>query len=299
MISAIIVNRNEAEKLDNCLLSVKEFADEMIVVDLESTDSSKSIAKKRGAKFVPHPLVPIVEEVRQEALKHAKHDWVLFLDPDEEITPDFQAEVKDLFRHEVEFDYLEVPRKNIIFRKWLRHSRWWPDYQVRFFRKEAVFFPKEIHSQPVTKGKAYALPAKESLAIIHTNYQNFEEYFAKNVRYAKTEANRLKKTGKKPGLAETIRKAISEFISRFFAGHGYRDGMHGFALAVLQMFYYFLVHFFYWETEGYVSPEDERELTDHAEGFFRQGYRESLYWQGRRKPLSWKERLVGRLISKQ
>ena len=85
MISVVTVCFNEAEKLDKCLESVSDFADEIVVLDLGSTDNTSQIAKKHKAKIYHHDFVNYVELVRDYSISKASNDWILVLDPDEEI----------------------------------------------------------------------------------------------------------------------------------------------------------------------------------------------------------------------
>lgn len=293
-VSAIIVNKNEAESLDKCLESLKGFASEIIVIDLKSSDNSKKIALKHEAKFVYHKPVPIVEQIRQQSIKLAKYDYVFFIDPDEILTTTLKKELLRVAKQNP--DYIEIPRKNIVFAKWIKHSRWWPDYQIRLFKKNKVFWPTQIHSQPVLEGKGYTLAVKEEFALVHHNYTNLLKYFQKNLRYAQTEAHYCFENKKPLTLKDTVKRSISELISRFFAGHGYKDGTHGLVLAILQMFYYFLVYFFYWELTKYKEINNETELIKQTSTLFTQGTKEVIYWKNKIGKTSVKDKIVQKLL---
>ncbi len=293
-ISAVVVNRNEAKQLDKCLSSLHGFANEIVVIDLDSCDNSKHIAKKHQAKVISQQPVPIVEHIRQQSLKYATHNYVFIIDPDEVAPPKLKTELKLVLQDEP--DYIEIPRKNIVFNKWIKYSRWWPDYQVRLFKKNKVSWPKEIHSQPVLEGQGYTLPAKEEFALIHHNYQNLTEYFQKNIRYAQSEALYYLQNKKTLTLKETVRRSTAEFISRFFAGHGFKDGTHGLVLSVLQFFYYFLVYFFYWEAGNYKPEIEETELINQASNLFSRTTKELIHWKNEIGKASVKERIVQKLL---
>ena len=111
------------------------------------------------------------------------------------------------------------------------------------------------------------------MAITHYNYKNIDEYFSKFTRYAKAEAYNSQHLT----LNETIKKSVSEFISRYFANNGYKDGMHGFTLAIFQMFYPLLVYFYFWETKKYIE-KDEASLPIKSQQFFKQGFIEINHW---------------------
>ncbi|MEK7079351.1 MAG: hypothetical protein AAB929_04750, partial [Patescibacteria group bacterium] len=193
-------------------------------------------------------------------------------------------------------DYFSIPRKNIIFGKWIRHSRWWPDYQVRLFKKNAVVWPTEIHNQPKTSGKEHKIELKEELAITHFNYESIDEYVSKAMRYAKSEAYGYMQKKQPMTLPNTITTAVSEFISRFFAGEGYKDGVHGFILALFQMFYSLLVYFYYLEQVKFKTEVSEKELLQSPSKLFGTLYQESLFWKNKKDSLSVKEKIIEKFM---
>jgi (heptosyl)LPS beta-1,4-glucosyltransferase len=182
------------------------------------------------------------ELIREDLKSFAKEEYILFVDHDEVIPPSLKNFILENYK---KYDYMSIPRKNIIFNKWIKHSRWWPDYQIRLIKKDKVFWEKDIdiHKQPELKGKGLIIEAKEELAMIHYNYQNIDEYITKALHYAKQEANQIVRKNKKFSLSQALSLSISEFVSRYYADEGYKDGMHGFVLATLQMFYFFLVFY--------------------------------------------------------
>ena len=167
-ISVVINTHNEADKLKDCLRSVKDWADEIVVVDMESTDGTRKIARNFNAKIYQEKLVPYVELIRNQSVNKANSNWVLVLDPDERIPPSLAKELKKIVKED-KFEVVNIPRKNIIFNKWIKHTNWWPDRQIRFYKKGKIVWPKKIHQYPQVKGKVIDLTAKEELAIEHLN----------------------------------------------------------------------------------------------------------------------------------
>jgi (heptosyl)LPS beta-1,4-glucosyltransferase len=190
-----------------------------------------------------------------------------------------------------------IPRKNIIFGMWIRHSRWWPDHQLRFFKKDSVVWPAVIHPIPQATGRGLTIPAMEELSIKHYNYENLDQYFEKSLRYARTEAKKAIMENKKITIGETFKKGLNEFVSRYFGGEGYKDGSHGFVLAVLQMFYYFLVYVFYWEEMKYIDLDKETTVQE-IQKFYADGLKDTNYWLINKKLLYNNNKLKVRLLSK-
>ncbi len=277
-ISVICIVKNKHPKLFEVLDSASEIASEIIIADTGISDE----LKRQLLSFSKLRIIPVVksfsfaELIREDLKRFAKQEYILFVDHDEVVPP---ALKKFILANYQKYDYLAIPRKNIIFNKWIKHSRWWPDYQIRLIKKDKVFWEKDIdiHKQPELKGNGLFIEPKEELALIHYNYQNLDEYINKALHYAKQEAQQLIRKNKKLTLSQTITNAISEFISRFFANEGYKDGAHGFVLAIFQMFYFFIVFFYYWEYKRYfeINPAN---LAQESRYFFRKGIIESNYW---------------------
>lgn len=276
-ISAIVIVHNQIDLLKKCLDSVYRWVDEIILVDLESTQDIKSIAPQFGAKYIPHKKVAIVEEVRKKSLKLAHHEYVLFLDPDETVPQTLADDLQEKVQTR-EFDYFVTPRQNYVFGKWVCHSRWWPDLQTRIFRAGHVTWGTKLHEAPVPMGVGHTYPKTEDFAIHHDNYRDLDEFIAKNMRYAKADALERVSSGDALSLSQAIKLSVSELISRFFAGEGYRDGMHGLVLAILQSFYYFVVYAYYWEAMKYKELETEATIKSFPRTWFSHALSETLHW---------------------
>jgi len=279
-ISVIIIAYNQSDLLATCLSSVKNLASEIIVIDLESTEDLSGIVKKYGGKLIKHARVQVVEEIRQTVLKYAKYDYILFLDPDETIPNTLAQEFKRLLKSG-NIDYFETPRQNYVFGAWVKESRWWPDYQVRLFKKNKVTWPARLHAQPELNGSAHHFAPVVEYAIRHQNYMSLDEWFEKNRRYAKSDAANRLKSGENFSLMLAMHASVSEFVSRYFAGSGIADGMRGLILAILQSFYYFLVYAYYWEGKKYQELESEVALRSFPRSWFSHGLSEILHWDNK------------------
>lgn len=257
-ISVVVNTRNEEKNLPRALSSVKDLADEIVVVDMQSTDKTQEIAKKAGAKVYEHPFVGYVEPARNFAVGKATGDWILVLDADEEVSDTLAKKLAGLTQ-DSEYSYFSLPRKNIIFGKWIKHSRWWPDYNIRFFKKGAVSWSEIIHSVPETRGKGLDLAAEEEFAIVHHHYSSVGQYLARMNTYTTEHAKLLIKDGYKFSWRDLVRKPVSEFLSRYFFARGYKDGVHGLALSLLQAFSELVLYLKVWEAEKFRSERPQVE----------------------------------------
>jgi len=274
-LTVVINTLNEEANIARAINSVKGIADEVVVVDMESTDKTVEIAKGLGAKVYSHKKTNYVEPARNFAISKATGDWVLILDADEEISKALSQKIKEVV-NDNDVDYYQIPRKNIIFGKWMRHARWWPDYNIRLFKKGAVTWNEAIHSVPESKGVGGELPAEENLAIIHYHYDSLEQYLERMNRYTTLYAKRLLKDGYRFNWKDVLIKPSGEFFSRYFFGAGYKDGLHGLAVSLLQTFSELSVYLKVWELGNF----EEKELkVGEVVGEMKKVERDCHYWQ--------------------
>lgn len=274
-ISVIIVAKNDTEYLVDTINSVISWVKEIIVVDIGIQDEMVKKLKNLKVKLISYPhKVSYADQIRNKITNEATSKYVFFLDPDEIIPQSLQEYVIDNYQ---KYDAMSFPRKNIIFNKWIQHARWWPDYQLRLYNKTKGYWTPTIHSKPNIKGNVHEVEALEKLAFIHYNYKNMDSFLEKFMRYAKAEAVDYINSGKTFNLKIATSKGVQEFISRYFAGDGYKDGMHGFILSFLQSLYYPLVFFYYWEKMKYIKVKDE-EIMNSVENYYKQLFLQSLHW---------------------
>lgn len=256
-LSVVINTRDEEINLPHALASVKTLADEIVVVDMQSTDNTVEIAKKAGAKVYKHKPTGYVEPARNYAISKATGDWILILDADEEVPLSLAKKLQAIVKDKKSAQYYRLPRKNIVFGKWLEHSRWWPDYNIRFFKKGFVVWSEIIHSVPTTQGKGLDLEAKPDYAITHHNYDSVSQYLERMDRYTDVQARARIKEGYQFHWEDLIKKPMGEFVSRYFEGEGYKDGIHGLALSLLQAFSELVLYIKIWEKKKFVQTETD------------------------------------------
>ncbi len=274
-ISVVVTAISGEEKyLLSCLTSVKNFASEIVIVDMSDSKAISNIAKKFKTKIFKHDFVNYVEPVRNFGINKATSDWILILDPDEEISSSLSLRLKQIVKDNL-VDYVRIPRKNIVFGKALRHSRWWPDYNIRFFKKGKVSWDEIIHSVPMTEGEGIDLEAKNEFAIIHHHYENIEQFIERMNRYTSVQA-KLKSKDYQFHWSDLIKKSSAEFLSRFFANEGYKDGVHGLALSLLQSFSELVLYLKLW---GFEKFKEENMQIGSVIGELGNTKKEFNYWQ--------------------
>jgi glycosyltransferase involved in cell wall biosynthesis len=238
VLSVVVLTLNEVKHIRDCLESVRAFADEMLVFDSGSTDSTVEIARQAGARVETRPFDNYAAQ-RNAALDAAHGDWVFFIDADERADAAVGEEIRsDISRiestnsNEVLF---WIPRKNYIFGKWIQHTGWSPDYQPRVLRKtKAQFDPsRPVHELVLADGGELYL--KQPL--IHYNYETLAQFRAKQQRYTQFESREMFEQNIHPRLRSYISMPAREFVRRFISLEGYRDGLHGLALSSLMAYY--------------------------------------------------------------
>lgn len=258
-ISAVINTLNEEQNIRKAIDSVK-WADEIVVCDMHSDDQTTQIAKSVGAKLILHKKSRYVEPARNFAISKASGDWILILDADEVMPKSLKIRLLEIANEMKQIDYVRVPRKNIIFGKWMQASMWWPDLNIRFFKKGKVKWGDEIHRPPEAVGLGLDLPAEEKWAIYHHNYRSVSQFLERMDRYTTIQAEELQKEGAEFNWRDLLEKPLNEFLSRFFANQGYKDGLHGLVLSFLQAFSFMVVYIKLWEKSEF--KQQDVDLTE-------------------------------------
>lgn len=262
-ISVVLTVLNEEKRIQACLESVK-WVDEIVIVDDGSTDKTIEIAKKFTDKIIPHKSQGFVEPSRNFAISKATGDWVLVLDADEEVPPSLAAKLQEIATAASKAECVRIPRKNIIFNKWMRHTGWWPDYNIRFFKKGSVTWPNKIHSKAEVRGLVIDLGPDETNALIHHNYDSISQFLRKLDTYTAVTARERIEANTPFQWKHIIELPVQEFFSRYFARKGYKDGLHGLALSILMAFYEFITCLKIWEQNGFQEVKGD-EVSSHFE----------------------------------
>ena len=250
-LSVVVTTWNAEAKIAQCLTSVS-WADEIIDVDSSSTDNAPRLAKRFTKHISTRPNDPMLNVNKNFGFEKATGDWILSLDSDEEIPPALAREMKEKIAKEEASGYW-ITRKNIIFGKWITHAIWWPDPQLRLFRRGRGKFPeKHVHEYLQVEGKTETLAEP----MIHYNYDTVSQFIYKmDALYTPSEVARLQASGYRVVWYDAIRFPVSDFVKLYFAQGGYKDGLHGLVLAGLQAMYSLVVFAKLWEGEQFAEQE--------------------------------------------
>ena len=231
-ITLCVGTRNAGDFLDGCIASCADWVTEIVIIDMESEDDTVAVAKRYGARVLQVPNAGFVEAGRQRGIESATQPWILILDADER-APQGLPRLLEMCIRRPGVSGLYLPRRNYLFGRWIRHSGYWPGYQMRFFRREAMNWPAIVHIRPSITGRAMFAPADPELAIEHWNYSTIREWIARNNRYTDIQADELVKLRRSPRVARWLTRPIRRFLQTYVRHKGVLDGRHGLAIALL------------------------------------------------------------------
>lgn len=238
-ISVVINTYNARLYLQQVLDTVKDF-DEIVVCDMESTDSTVKIALRNGCKVVTFPKGnhKIVEPARNFAIQSATYKWVLLVDADELVTPQLRDYLYETIKNPDCPAGLYIPRKNYFMGRFIRAG--YPDYILRFFKRDSIDWPTYVHATPIIQGDVEKIPAKrEELAFIHLDEESVGTRVRKLNEYSTDAAERRK--GRNYGVMTLFTKPAFHFIKYYIFKGGFRDGKPALIRAMINAFYQVMV----------------------------------------------------------
>lgn len=244
-ISAIVITKNEEEKIGECLDSLS-WADEVLVIDTGSDDKTIQIATKRKAIVISFAKGGF-SDWRNQGAKEAKSDWLLYVDADERVTPLLRKEILKVINSPTDIVLYAIPRRNIILGKEMKHGGWWPDHVKRLMKKEAlVKWEGDLHENPVVKGELGHLVNP----LVHLKHTKLSEMVEKTNKWSEIEAKLLLKSGH-PKMAgwRFFRIMATELWYRLIKLKGFLDGTEGVVYAIYQMWSKFVTYGKLWEMQ--------------------------------------------------
>jgi glycosyltransferase involved in cell wall biosynthesis len=245
-LSVAILTHNEQKHIGECIASVRDFADELLVLDDYSTDRTADIARKMGARVESRKLDNFPNQ-RNTAIALARGDWIFFIDADERATPAVGHEIREVIADRDSQSAIGgqsssvgfwIPRRNIILGKEIRFAGWSPDYQPRVLKKGCARFDptREVHELVLWDGEVGYLRKP----LIHYNYETLAQFRAKQIKYTRYEAQVWFAEGKRAHGRGVIGQPVREFFRRYVSLQGWRDGGHGLLLSGLMAYYAFV-----------------------------------------------------------
>lgn len=244
MISVAIICKNEENYIEDCLKSIL-FADDIVVVDSESSDNTVEICKKYTDKIFIKKWVGFKAQ-REFAIENTKHDWVLVLDADERCSVELKEEIISYLKSDnIGFNGFKLPRKNFFLGKWIKHGGWYPGYQYRFFNKKyATITDRLVHEGFEIKGNIGIMKGD----ILHYTVNSISEYMTKVNHYSTLQA-REKVNKRTVKFKDLLLRPIAAFFVQFFIRGGFKDGIHGLMVTNFDVITNMLTYMKIWEMQ--------------------------------------------------
>ncbi len=232
-LSVVVITYNEEKNLGRCLASVKDVADEIVVVDSNSKDNTVAIAEKFGAKVIQHDFDGYGQQ-KNFATDSAANDWVLNLDADEELTGELIQSILK-FKQQPTHDVYEMPRLTNYCGKWIKHCGWYPDRQTRLYnRTKGRWVERRVHEswEPSLAQKKGLLKGD----LLHYSFSSIAEHIQKIDKYSQLAAMAAVENGKSASLFTLIFSPFWHFVNEYFIRLGFLDGYYGYVICRLSAF---------------------------------------------------------------
>ncbi len=257
-ISATIITFNEAANIREACESVA-WADEIVVVDSHSTDQTRDLAAESGARVIDHEW-PGFAAQKQLATETAEHDWIFSLDADERVSPELRSSIEALRHHadgQLADGYL-ISRRSFYQGRWIQGGGWYPDRQLRLFRKSLGHWEgKHIHES--VRMNPGARVEKLSGDLLHYSVRDAAHHHQMiGERYAPLAARQMFEEGRRTSALRIATAAPAAFLRSFCLKGGFRDGLAGLSIASFAAHHAFLKHLILWEMNQ--SSADNRSF---------------------------------------
>ena len=240
-VTATIITFNEAADIRSALESLS-WADEIVVVDSQSTDGTPDIARQFTDKVVVRPWPGYIAQ-KNFAAGEARHDWIFSLDADERVTPALSGEIAGVLREPRASGY-RVPRVTFHLGRWIRSTDWYPDYQLRLYdRRRARWAGKYVHESVQADGPVSDLRGE----LLHYAYRDLAHHFQTMDRYTTLAARQMFEEGRQAGWLDLAVHPPAAFLRNYVLRGGFRDGVPGLIVSAMNARYVGLKFAKLWE----------------------------------------------------
>jgi glycosyltransferase involved in cell wall biosynthesis len=237
-LSVVIITYNEEKKIGRCLESVLEIADEIIVVDSFSTDSTKAICALYPVRFIGRQFHGYIEQ-KQFAFEQISHEYALSLDADEYLSKELIESIKKVKQNFFPKDGYIVDRFNNYCGQWIKHGDYYPDRKLRLWKKGTGNWGGENPHDKVLMNAGTTTSRLEG-KLLHFSFATLEEHFAKMNKFSSVAAENLYKKGKGKNYFKLIFSPIWSFVNGYIFKLGFLDGAAGFTIARVNVWYTYM-----------------------------------------------------------
>jgi len=243
-ISAVLVTRDEERNIGRALASVG-WADEVVILDCGSADRTAEICRRAGARFEVRPWLGFVDQ-KNAAAGAARCDWVLSLDADEEVTPGLRGEIESILEEPGEAVGFRLPRRNHYLGRWIRRCGWYPDYQLRLWRRgRGRWVGGRVHERVEVDGPV----GRTRAALNHFSYDSIGEHIRRLETYSELSARDKHDAGVRANALKLLLAAPWQFFRIYVLRGGFLDGLPGLVVSAMDAWYAFLKQARLWELQ--------------------------------------------------
>jgi glycosyltransferase involved in cell wall biosynthesis len=243
-ISAFIICSNEEDKIERCLAALS-FCDEIIIIDSGSSDKTLDICRRYTNNIFHNTWLGFVEQ-KSFGLSKCNHEWALNLDADEVVSPELAQEIKDAVSKNLDINGYELLRVVYYWGKFWRKGGWYPEYRLRLIRKSATQWGgTNPHEKAIVSGLTKRLNGE----LWHYTYDDLFDQISTLNKFSSTAALEIKKESKKISRFNIFFRPLTRFIKFYFTKKGYREGLSGLIVAIIEAFSTFLKYSKAWEIE--------------------------------------------------
>jgi glycosyltransferase involved in cell wall biosynthesis len=243
-ISVYMITYNNERTVERALKSIR-WADEIVVVDSFSTDQTVEICRRYTDKVFQRKW-PGHRDQYQYAADLTTRDWIMFVDADEEVPPELAEEIqRELNGRAGDVDGFFVYRRTYYLGRWIRYGGWYPDGEIRLYRRDRGRWEGGLHAKIAVEGKVK--PLKHHY--LHYNYQDFSDQIQTIDKYSRIAAEDMVEKGETFSSFKLLFHPLFRFIKEYLWKLGFRDGLPGFVIIVSTMYYVFAKYAKLWELE--------------------------------------------------
>ena len=246
-ISATIITFNEASNIKAACESVA-WADEVVVVDSKSTDATREIAEACGARVIVNDW-PGFGAQKQFAVDQAKHEWIFSLDADERVSDELKQSILKLRNEKDLADGYQISRRTYYQDRWIRGGGWYPDRQLRLFRKSMGHWKQRHIHESVTMNPGAKVERLNGDLLHYTSQNAAHHHRMIGERYAPLAAQQMFEEGRRTSVFGVASAGPAAFIRSLILKGGLRDGFAGFTIASFAAHHAFLKHLMLWEKQ--------------------------------------------------
>ncbi|MCR4373574.1 MAG: glycosyltransferase family 2 protein [Acidobacteria bacterium] len=244
-VSAIVITLNEASHIRECLAALS-WADEVIVVDSNSTDGTPDLARLAGATVISRDW-PGYAAQKDFAATHAAHDWILSVDADERVTPELAAEIRRTLESPGDRAGFRIPRVTFHLGRWIRTTDWYPDYQLRLYDRRHASWTggasgvpgssiRLVHESVTARGPVGQFTGE----LQHFAYRDIAHHYETMQRYTTLAAQQMSNDGRRASLPGLLLHPPAAFLRNYILRRGFMDGTAGLIVSAMNAHYVFL-----------------------------------------------------------